>query len=51
LPGFTTLPEIEKIAVPGAVGAPVFANFAAPISSTIGSVAIVQTLFTCVGAS
>ena len=31
MPGFTTLPEIEKIAVPGAVGAPVFANSAAPI--------------------
>jgi hypothetical protein len=41
---------MEKIAEPGAVSAPVFANSAAPTSSTFGSVAIVQTLLTWVGA-
>ena len=45
------LPEIEKMAVPGEDSGPIFANSAAPSSMMIGTVAIVQTLLICVGAS
>ena len=45
------LPEIEKIAVPGELSGPIFANSAAPSSMIVGTVAIVQTLLICVGAS
>ena len=39
------------MAVPGDDSEPIFANSAAPSSMMIGTVAIVQTLLICVGAS
>ena len=40
----------DALALAVRVSAPIFANFSAPIAITIGSVAIVQTLLTWVGA-
>ena len=49
-PGRAMLPESEKTAVPGAEGAPIFANSSAPSSRILGTSAIVLTLLICVGA-
>ena len=50
MPGRTTLPEIEKIAVPGELSTPIFVNSSGPSSMIAGTVAIVHTLLICVGA-